>query len=206
MRGISEHSRRWIWLAAIVLCLGAFAALGAYRRLSLPRPVEVGERAPAFALPRLGGGMFSLPGRPGKIVFLNFFTTWCPPCQTEAPDFARFADRHGNQVELVMVDRREGPALVRSFVRRYRLWRAAVLLDRGDILAEPYGVTGQPETFGITRAGIVAFHAVGPLSYRALQEKLRAMERGAAGAGGSPASGGGLRRRGNALRGVGRSR
>lgn len=144
-----------------VLAVGTVAIL---RGGAGARPVAVGQKAPVFTLPGLSGRPFTLSAPLREPVILDFFTTWCPPCQSEAPTLARFAAQFRGRVRLVMVDRREGPQLVANFARQYGLSTATILLDRNDRLAAPFGVTGQPETFGIDRLGVVRFHILGPMT------------------------------------------
>lgn len=167
---------RVVWRAALVSTIPAFIVLVLVRGYHAPQPVQIGQPAPIFTLPTVSGGTFAMTDHPKKITIINFFTTWCPPCQAEAPDFARFVDHYHRQVTLVMIDRREGRRLVASFVRKYGLKRAVVVLDRSDSMAEPYGITGQPETFGVNKRGIVEFHMIGPMNVSQLVAGMQYIE------------------------------
>lgn len=162
---------------AAVTAMVVIVAVVAVLHARTVRPVAVGQKAPAFTLPELSGRSFTLTAPLREPVILDFFTTWCPPCQSEAPTLARFAARFRGRVRLILIDRREGPPLAATFVRNYGLSSATILLDRNDKLAAPFGVTGQPETFGIDKRGMVRFHVVGPMTANELDARAQALLR-----------------------------
>lgn len=165
------------WRVLAVFIIPILIAVGLIRHDEIPRPVQVGQHAPEFRLPMIDGTTYTLPNHPQKVILINFFTTWCPPCQAEAPDLSRFIKQYHDRVQLVMIDRREGKGIVSSFIRKYHLQKAVVVLDATDSMVAPYGVTGQPETFGIDQRGIVKFHIVGPLTYENLVQDLNYLEK-----------------------------
>lgn len=167
-----------MWLIRMII-IGFFPALIAWvviKQYDVPPPARIGGQAPTFSLETVGGHTFTLTDHPKKITIINFFTTWCPPCRAESPDLARFIDRYHRQVTLIMIDRREEKGTVESFIRQFHLQRAVVVLDPNDSMAEPYGITGQPETFGISQKGIVEFHIIGPMNESQLVEGLHYIE------------------------------
>lgn len=122
-----------------------------------------GFPAPDFTLPGLNGKDLRLSDLRGKVVFLNLFTTWCPPCRMEMPAmetlYRRLQDRG---FVVVAVSQDEGGAKVVSpFVAEMKL-SFPVLLDPIGRLSGRYGITGYPETFLIDRNGNVLKHFVGP--------------------------------------------
>lgn len=133
------------------------------------KPVEVGESAPHFTLPTLQGKSYTLADPSKKIIVLNFFTTWCTPCQAEMPALATFGNSFHAKAILLLVDRSEGATLVSPFISQFGFHHAIILLDQHDQLAAPYGVTGQPETFLIDAHGVVRDHLIGPVSTSELQ-------------------------------------
>jgi thiol-disulfide isomerase/thioredoxin len=134
--------------------------------------LRVGDKVPAIALQELQGATYHWPSHLEKPVIINFFATWCPPCQAEAPALAQFAKVNIGSVQLMMVDRKEGPPLVRQFMNTYHLQGVTTLLDQSDQWATLFGVTGQPETIGIDTKGVIRFHQLGPETTALLNSDL----------------------------------
>jgi peroxiredoxin len=114
-----------------------------------------------FDLESLDGGRVSLASLRGKVVFLNFWATWCAPCRDEMPSMQSLHDEFNGRGDFVMLavsqDER-GRDAVKPFIEKNG-FRFQVLLDPEGRLADSYGLRGVPETFIIDRAGrIVARH------------------------------------------------
>ena len=126
---------------------------------------KVGDVAPNIQTTTVSGQPFALNSLRGETVFLNFFTPWCPPCIQETPDLISFAKQYGAKVHVVLIDRGDGSLLVSNYVKQYHLSTSiTVLLNTQDVWSQPYGVTGQPETFLIRPNGTIAYHLIGPLT------------------------------------------
>ena len=127
--------------------------------------------APDFELPDLQGNVHRLSSLRGKVVFLNLWTTWCPPCRQEMPAMQRLYNRlPPRDFAMLAVSQDEnGTAAVAPFVREMGL-SFPVLIDREARLSGRYGVTGYPETFVIDRQGQVVRHIVGPSEWMSDQE------------------------------------
>jgi peroxiredoxin len=145
-----------------VLVLGLATAiyfqLGNVKRAGFP--------APDFALPDLAGQVHRLSDFRGKVVFLNVWATWCPPCRMEMPAMETLYRRlKGRDFVMLAVSQDEdGLKAVRPFVEEHRL-TFPVLLDPEGSVSSRYGVTGYPETFVIDRDGKVVEHVIGPESW-----------------------------------------
>ncbi len=155
------------WRDLITLLVLAVVAAGFYffvikGQSFVPELAKVGDPAPDFTLPTLDGNSASLADYRGKVVLLNFWATWCPPCIWEMPSmeslYQRFKDR-GFEVLAVSIDTK-GEDVVRPFVKDYNL-TFPVLLDSDSDVYRRYGVTGVPESFIIDRDGKVASKIVG---------------------------------------------
>jgi peroxiredoxin len=119
-------------------------------------PVVPGTDAIDFTLPDLDGVSKSFSEYRGKVVFLNFWATWCKPCEEEMPSMQllhkKLKDRPFEMVAVSLDS--EGPDVVRQFAEKYKL-TFTVLHDRK-------GRVGVPETFIIDQNGVIAEKAWGP--------------------------------------------
>jgi peroxiredoxin len=132
------------------------AALG----LSKPKPVQA---ARPFRVDTPDHRVLSLAQFEGKVVFLNFWATWCKPCEEEMPSMERLHQRFKNQglVVLAIAEDSGGAAVVAPYVRKHR-FSFPVGLDPKSEVATLYGVWGVPSTFIIDRRGNRALFANGP--------------------------------------------
>lgn len=169
-------------MAALGLSAGAaiggenpFDALGLQR---FPRP----SPAPDFTLRDLAGDRVTLSHLKGRVVFLNFWATWCPPCREEMPSMERLHQTHKGRGLLVLaVNLQESPNLVRKFARNFGL-SFPILLDETGEVSSAYGARALPMTFLIDTNGSIAARAVGARDWDSpaaldLIQKLAANER-----------------------------
>lgn len=132
------------------------------RALGLMQPREA-VAAQVFTLPDLTGRPVSLKDFRGKVVLLNFWATWCIPCQWEMPEmdklYRTFKDR-GFVVLALSLD--QGPQkVVEDFVRE-RSMTYPVLLDSKAEVARLYGLPGVPGTFLVGSDGMLRYAVFGP--------------------------------------------
>ncbi len=152
---------------AALLSFGVAAALLAAcsgaQRAGGTTLAQVGRPAPNWSEPTAAGGTLSLAALRGKAVYLNFFASWCPPCNDEAPRLEALQRRYGPQgLQIVGVDVLESRAKAAHFVAEHHLTYPAVV-DAGT-LRDQYAVNGLPVHVFITRGGVVKRIAVGELS------------------------------------------
>ncbi len=144
-------------------------------RAPLTVGTQVGQIAPDFTLARLDGKgsvrLWSLRGRP---VWLNFFASWCPPCNAEAYNLAQTA-KHSPGLDVVGVDltaSESSLAKVQDFVAHYGI-AYPVLLDRDSSVANRYGVQAIPTSFFIDRQGVIRAEVSLPLYPALIAKYLR---------------------------------
>ena len=175
-----------------VLTLALLAGVWFFQAQSATR---AGFPAPDFTLRDLAGTTHRLSDLRGRVVFLNVWATWCPPCREEMPAMQRLYERLRSQdfVMLAVSEDEGGPAVVAKFVQEMGL-TFPVLLDPEGIVPRLYGLTGFPETFVIDRNGMVVRHVIGPEDwdsdavYEFFLGLLRPPSRGGSEAGGSDPS------------------
>jgi cytochrome c biogenesis protein CcmG, thiol:disulfide interchange protein DsbE len=131
--------------------------------LSSAQPARVGHPAPNWSESSLPGPSLSLASLHGKAVYLNFFATWCPPCNEEAPAIDALQRKYGPQgLQVVGVDVLENARKAALFRDEHHL-SYPVVVDEG-ALRDEYQVNGLPVHVFIDRHGIVRKIVVGELS------------------------------------------
>ena len=163
----------WAWLpAALLVLICAGTPLPAHAAKSL-----LNQKAPEFVRRGLNGSSagstVDLRRLRGKVVLLNFWATWCAPCQTEIPAFAAWQRKYGLtglQVIGISMDDSEGP--VRKAIARLRPDYPMVMGDAK--LGELYGgVLGLPLTFLIDRNGIVRAQIQGAANLKTMEKRIQ---------------------------------
>jgi len=131
---------------------------------------RAGFPAPDFTLKDLQGRTHRLSDFRGKVVFLNVWATWCPPCRIEMPSMERLHRRFRDRglVVLAVSEDENGTAAVQPFIDEMGL-TFPILLDEDGVIPPRYGVTGYPETFIIDREGRVVQHTIGPEDWKSTQ-------------------------------------
>jgi cytochrome c biogenesis protein CcmG/thiol:disulfide interchange protein DsbE len=178
-RGKRRHTTRWV--AGLVLVV--FAVIGVVLATRTPQeaiPVQsalVGHMAPQFSGTNIqvaGDTKVSLRSLRGHYVFVNFFASWCGPCQQEAPDFIAFAYQNAPKegAELVSVVFHDELASAESFLKTQGApWPAVD--DPGGAIAARYGVTSPPTTFLIDPSGRITVEPeIGPATRAELQDMI----------------------------------
>jgi peroxiredoxin len=149
-------------VAVVVAAAFAYVHLAENKGYAL----KAGSEAPGFRLPSLAGGQVDLASQRGKVVVLNFWATWCPPCVAEMPSLERLHRSFSAEgVAVVTVSTDEDEAELRRFVAQRSLTLPVLKDPGGRVAAGEYRTTGYPETFVLDRNGRVLQHVVGPAEW-----------------------------------------
>jgi len=134
----------------------------------------VGTEAPEFALPDLDGKVVKSGDLRGKVVILDFWATWCPPCRQEVPHFVALQSKYrGQGLEIVGLSLDKGGApVVKPFVDEYNV--NYMMLIANDETASSYGgITGIPTTFVIDKNGKIVKRFLGYTDPEVFEETIR---------------------------------
>ncbi|HLC40786.1 MAG TPA: TlpA disulfide reductase family protein [Methylomirabilota bacterium] len=133
--------------------------------------LEPRRKVPDFSLQDLDGKTVTLKEFRGKVVFLNFWATWCPPCREEMPAMQKiYTELQDKGLVMLAVNFMETPNTIRPFVKEHKL-TFPILLDSGTVMVS-FGVLGLPATYLIDRQGKAAARALGGRDW-SNQESLR---------------------------------
>jgi len=138
--------------------------------------------APDFTLKDIQGNTVKLSDYKGKVVFLNFWASWCPPCKSEIPDFNKASEElnKGSDAVILAINATNGyngetPDRVKKFVKDNNI-TMKVLLDEKDDASMLYGVSSLPTTFVIRKDGTVYGYQVGPMSHKKIMELVNELK------------------------------
>jgi peroxiredoxin len=150
------------WICAVVL-LAVFMVSGCTKH---EEPAVEGKSAPDFTLNDLSGRPVQLSSLKGKVVLLNFWATWCPPCREEIPSMVRLnQSMQGKEFQMLAVSIDEGGKdAVVDFFKKGKVALPALLDTEGKV-SRRYGTTGVPETFVIDRKGVILKKVVGSMDW-----------------------------------------
>lgn len=165
---MAKHLILLLAAAALAACSNGAASNGS------DATAKVGSQAPPFTDPLVGGGTLSMDKLAGKPVMFDFFATWCPPCNAEAPEVEAAYEQYApNGLQVVGVDVQETAAKAKLFVTRHGLTYPAVV-DSGT-LSDEYQINGMPVSVFIDKTGVVRKIEVGQLSKEQLDADIKSV-------------------------------
>ena len=179
----SRDRRRWLVLILVIAILGTTWTIvssvpaGTATGPMAPSP-RAGFPAPPFTLEDLEGRPRSLTELQGKVVVINLWASWCPPCRAEMPALQNVSASYSDQDLVILgvhMTAHDSEANARDFVGEYGL-SFPILLDRAGEVGRLYQSRALPTTFFIDREGVIRQVVVGgPLSEITLRSAIESL-------------------------------
>jgi cytochrome c biogenesis protein CcmG, thiol:disulfide interchange protein DsbE len=164
------QGRRYLLVAALVI--GALAAIEVLTSGDADRDRRKAPALPAEVLPPPRATLASLRGKPAVV---NFWASWCGPCDKEAPELRRFSRRLHGRGTLVGVDWNDALAGAHKFIGKNG-WTFPNLRDGDGVAGNRYGLSGLPNTFVLDADGRIVKVLRGPQTVAGLERALREAE------------------------------
>ena len=160
-------------ISLLLLAVALGVATGCKKENGAPKPAAKavamaveGSVAPDFTVKDLAGREVKLSSLKGKVVMVNFWATWCPPCKEELPSMMKLQQSMtGKQFQMMAISIDEGgKEAVESYFKKSGTALPAYL-DLDGEASRSYGTTGVPETFIVDKAGIIRKKVVGGMDW-----------------------------------------
>lgn len=140
---------------------------------------ESGKVAPDFVISDFDGSRHRLSERRGKVVYINFWATWCDPCQKELPDIALLQEEYGEDLVVITVNRREPTARAEEFFANVPTLDGGQGvdfpvngLDPDDTLFFEYRGLGMPTSIFVSPEGVITGRTDGIMSLDAMRSAV----------------------------------
>jgi cytochrome c biogenesis protein CcmG/thiol:disulfide interchange protein DsbE len=174
-----RHTARWVGVGVLIIAAGLVAVLAtrpSATTLEAQNPL-VGHMAPPISGTTVTGAKYTLPPKPGHYVVVNFFASWCEPCQEEGPELVKFQFQHqasGNATMLSIVFN-DTPSAARSYQATLgATW--PTLADPSGDLALSFGARENPTSFLIAPNGRVVASVLGGVTAAGLNHLIARAE------------------------------
>lgn len=147
------------YMVIVILLAGLCST--AWSESTVLHPVKDQPQAPSFELKDIDGNVHRLSDYRGKVVIVNFWATWCPPCRFELPSMEKLWQATQNDgVILLAINLGEDEDTIFTFTSDYAV-SFPLLMDRDSSVTKKYSVLGIPTSFVIGPRGRIIYRAVG---------------------------------------------
>jgi thiol-disulfide isomerase/thioredoxin len=140
--------------------------------------IKPGNKAPDFELDTLSNGKMSLSEQKGKVVFINIWASWCPPCRAEMPEMESFYKEYGGKrAEILAVNLTDSDSrdAAQNFTSENKL-TFPILLDSSGKVGSVYQAVTIPTTYIINYDGIIVNKHIGPMDFSTMEKYLKEAE------------------------------
>lgn len=154
---------------------GPAATEAAASQSATPAPGDLNDKGMPFLLYDQPGSPMTFSDLLGKAVYLNFFTSWCPPCQAEMPHILKLQQTYGQdlQVVLIHVPDRDTEEAARQYLKDNGLDSLRMVEDKDFYLTSYYQLTGYPLSVFIDKEGYLAVYQPGGMTYEMMEEAVQ---------------------------------
>ena len=132
------------------------------------------EPAPKLVIHDLAGKVTSMDELKGKVVLVNFWATWCPPCRAKIPELIRLQEAYGDRMQIIGVSEDDGVEEVQAFVKKTGI-NYPVVMATSEMLAAYGGVAALPTTFVVDTEGRIVQRHLGILDVANTELEIRAL-------------------------------
>ena len=153
-----------------VLAAAALALLPA-AALAIP---QVGKAPPPFSLPSPGGKPVALDALRGRPLYVNFFASWCGPCNAEAPSIGKLRAQYAKRgLRVLGIDELDGSGQALAFQKKFANPYSLVAIDEDGKTGKQYGAIAMPVHVFIDRRGVVTTFRVGEMSPAEIETAIK---------------------------------
>lgn len=153
----------WVIILAFAILLGFLTILALGLRRTQSGPIVIGQAVPPLQLTTFDGQVINTKDLAGKVIVLNFWASWCKPCESEAAQLEEAWQQYkpGGQVFFLGADYVDTEPEARAYLAKFQVTYPNGP-DLGTRISQTFRIRGVPETYIIDRDGRLAFALFGP--------------------------------------------